>query len=56
LKWMLLSEVAGYSPTGIFTNPKLRAPFQIVRGTPNKIPAQSRSTTLLQPFVTLKPW
>ena len=41
---------------GMFTSPKLRAPFQIVRGTPNKIPAQGRSTTLLQPFVTLRPW
>jgi hypothetical protein len=37
----------------MFTSPKLRAPFQIVRGTPNKLPAQSRSTTLLQRFATL---
>ncbi len=37
----------------MFTSPKLRAPFQIVRGTCNKLPAQDRSTTLLQPFVTL---
>jgi hypothetical protein len=51
-----LSEVAGYRPTGMFTSPKLMAPFQIVRGTSNKIPAQGRSTTLLQPFVTLNPW
>jgi hypothetical protein len=55
LKWMLLSDVAGYRPTGMFTSPKLRAPYQIVRGTPNKLPAQSRSTTLLQRFVTLFP-
>ena len=40
----------------MFTSPKLRAPFQIVRGTPNKLPAQGRSTTLIQPFVTLTPW
>ena len=56
LKWMLLSDVAGYRPTGMFTSPKLRAPFQIVRGTSHKLPAQGRSTTLLQPFATLSPW
>ena len=56
LKWMLLSDVAGYRPTGMFTSPKLRAPFQIVRGTRTKLPAQRRSTTLLQPFATLSPW
>ena len=53
LKWMLLSDVAGYRPTGMFTSPKLRAPFQIVRGTGNKLPAQGWSTTLLQRFGTL---
>src|SRR6185437_1802179 len=53
LKWMLLSDVAGYRPTGMFTSPKLRAPFQIVRATANKLPAQGRSTTLLQAFATL---
>src|ERR1700744_5346107 len=52
---MLLSDVAGYRSTGMFTNPKLRAPFQIVRGTQNKLPAQSWSTTLLQRFATLNP-
>src|SRR3974390_1452633 len=55
LKWMLLSDVAGYRPTGMFTSPKLRAPFQIVRGTYDKLPAQTWSTTLLQRFVTLLP-
>ena len=34
----------------MFTSPKLRAPFQIVRGTKTKLPAQDRSTTLLQPI------
>ena len=38
----------------MLTNPKLSAPFQIVRATDTKLPAQTRSTTVIQQFATLR--
>lgn len=37
----------------MFTSPKLRAPFQMARGTRDKLPAQRRSTPLSQRVTTL---
>ena len=55
LKWTVLSWVAEYRPTGTFTSPKLRAPFQMVLGMADIITqVKGHPPPLIHPFVTLR--
>src|SRR5665213_1977357 len=51
LKWIVLSLVAGYRPTGTLTRPKLSDPFQIVRATPLVLP---RSGAIHHPVTPIR--